>query len=690
MVATPVANLPRLGVALAGGLVAITGAVFVATTPDTHLTGLVVLGLALVARSIWWECGGDLLAAAGRWPRLLVLAACLVVVGMYTANTDMGGDYKHARGDGGYHPVLARGDGHMMYLMARSTALDGDWVFDNDLARFGDPWNQPRTKTGRKSIAHPLGPALVWTPLIWLAEGGAVIANVFGADIELHGYTLWHQRIVFLSSALFACGAVVLGLALARKLLGTSARAWSPSYAAVAVLLGTPVTYYATFMPSYAHALDAFTCGAFLAYWGFTVGRSDLRRWVILGALLGLATLVRVQELALGVVVAIEVVAAVVRTRRLWWLAGGAIALAVTVVVFSPQLLEWARVFGKVTELPQGAKYTRLEAPMIAEVLFAPRNGWFSTTPIAYAGAIGLLCLPKRVRLVGIGLLAAVAIQVYLNSTILDWWGGSAFGQRRLCNVTLPLVVGVAALLWRLGRAVRIPRWASHTLVVVVFGGFVALNLTRVGKYASGAPAPSELAKCCDGVPKPLRGIANAIYRQIGNPFEFPASAAFAIHHGVSLARWDETVGDYPLVPALDSLLDDRLWAQHGSWHLGNAGIQRYLVEGFGPSEMKGRRVRFTTAPRATALVPNLMPYGQHATLWLVGGSATHATVRWNGDVVADVDLTGTWRAAEFDLPEIGLHTNEIAIESASGGVGVGDLELRFLPRSDTSSQGIP
>src|SRR5262249_29707392 len=150
---------------------------------------------------------------------------------MYFANGDMGGDPDSPRGDGRYRPVLARGDGHMLYLMARSTALDLDWSFDNDLARFGDPWNEPRTKTGRKAIIHPVGTALVWTPLIWIAEAGAAIADVFGAAIQLHGYTLWHQRFVFLSSVLCACGAALLGRRLARQLFGP----WSSSYAAICV-----------------------------------------------------------------------------------------------------------------------------------------------------------------------------------------------------------------------------------------------------------------------------------------------------------------------------------------------------------------------------------------------------------------------------------------------------------------------
>src|SRR6185503_1504055 len=106
-------------------------------------------------------------APEGRRPRWLVLAACALVAVMYFTNQDMGGDPHTPRGDGVYRPVLARGDGHMMYLMARSTALDGDWRFNNDLGQFGDPWNQALGADGRKVIPHPIGPPLVWTPLIW-------------------------------------------------------------------------------------------------------------------------------------------------------------------------------------------------------------------------------------------------------------------------------------------------------------------------------------------------------------------------------------------------------------------------------------------------------------------------------------------------------------------------------------------
>jgi hypothetical protein len=424
-------------------------------------------------------------------------------------------------------------------------------------------------------------------------------------------------------------------------------------------------------MPSYAHAMDAFACAAFLGYWAETLGRRDPKRWIILGALLGVAMLIRVQELAMGIVVALEVgiECAKAPRRALGWLVGGALALGVAIIVFIPQLYEWHVVFGKMTELPQGAKYTRLEAPMIVELLFAPRNGWFSTTPIAYAACLGLVFAPKRHRVLGAGLIAAVVIQVYLNSTIQDWWGGAAFGQRRMTNVTLPLVVGLAVLLHYCSR-LRVPRWLKHGAAIAILGGLVTWNLIKVRKYRSGKAAPAELA------PAQPPDAVRWLYDRVGDPFEFPANAIYALRHGVSLRRWDETVGNYPLIPALDSLLSDKLWQQQGGWAIGSGG-ETYLVGGFGPVVRDGTAHRVTIAPDATVLVPNLMPYGQKLTLWLGPGTAHHATVKWNGDVVADVELTA-WTAVSFDLPDIALHTNELSISQV--GIAVGDLQVQFLP----------
>lgn len=617
----------------------------------------------------------------------IVALACLVIAGMYACNDDMGGDPKSPRGDGRYRPVLARGDGHMMFLMSRSMVYDRDWHFDNDLARFGDPWGQPRTATGRKGIPHPIGPPLVWAPVLAMAEGGARAGNVFGADIPEHGYALWHQRIVFFTSVLAGCGAVLIGLLVARRVLGGR---WAPSHAAVAVLLGTSVTYYSTVMPSYGHALDALACAGFLGYWALTVGREDPRRHVILGVLLGVAALIRVQELAIGVALAVELGTAAVtslvarRPRAAAAAVGrGLLTLAVALVCFIPQLVMWRVVFGTFNS-PQGEVYIRWGTPMIAELLWSARNGWLAVTPVAYLGVVGLCLVPRRHRVIGAGLLAAVIVQIYLNSIIMDWWAQASFGQRRLCSMTLPLVVGLAALLGSMGRlaarARRVPWPVWHGVAALVLGPMIAWNLWRVDALGGGKPAPTTHApSCCDRVPRPLRGLFADVYGVLGNPLQLPASAVFAWRHDTSLARWDQAVGDYPIILRGDLMMNGRWREQRGTWNLAGGGGAPYLLEGFGPTQHGERPFRRTTARRARALVPNLIPAAQRFTVWLEPGPATRVRLHHDGVLVADVALRAGWQPVIFERADPPTGSIELSIEADVPGVAVGVVEVGFV-----------
>lgn len=597
--------------------------------------------------------------------RLLLLLSCALVAVMFFANKDMGGDPVTPRGDGVYRPVLARGDGHMLYLMARSTALDLDWDFTNDLHRFGDPWHEPVTATGRKSIVHPIGPALVWTPMIWLGEATAAIANIFGADIPLHGYTLWHQRIVFASSVLFACCAVLLARRHVQQLLGTR---WASTYAAVCILLGTSLTYYATNMPSYSHAMDACACTAFLVYWARTLDRRDLRRWCAVGALLGVAALIRTQELGLCVVVAVELA----RKRDRATLVGAVVAMLVTIVVLVPQMIEWHLVFGSWTGLPQGARFTRPLAPMIGEVLFAPRNGWFSSTPIAYAGVLGLFVTPKRLRFVALAFVLVVAVQVYFSSIVVDWWASASFGQRRLCNVTGPLVFGLACLLHQVGRV--IPRRAAHPLFGLVALPVIAWNLDRVTALDHGKAAPAELVPtCCTRVWLPVRPVAQWIYDHLGNPFELPASAWFSLRHRVELSRWDRTVGNYPITPSMADLPDGAYGRLHGTWDLGSRTLDPYL-DGWSPPHGGARTI---VGSSARVLVPNLVVDAQHATLAVRATRPTLVVASWNDHVVFMSIVEGV-ADVELEIPAGDLHTNELEI--IGHGLAASALTIRVVP----------
>ncbi len=634
----------------------------------------------VVARARRWG------AALGRLPAAVLCLAALATAVMYCGNDNLDADPAAPRGDGRYRPVMARGDGHMHFLITRSIVFDRDFDFDNDLAEFGDPWNQPRTVTGRKNVMQQIGPSLIWAPMLAVTHGLAVVANLFGAGIQPHGYTMFHQRILFASSVVFSWLAVALGLLVARRLVGGR---WSPVWAAVAVLLGTTLTYYATFMPSYAHAMDAAACAGFLALWFVTLGELRFRRYLGLGILLGLAAMVRIQDVGFGVVLALELGVLVWHRLRsdeaggarasVAILGRGAVVLGIAIVMHVPQFYVWKQMYGAWFTTPQGPGQMRYSHPMILELLFSSRNGWLSTHPLAYLGVIGLGIgassgprLGPRVRLVCGAMLLAIAAQVWVNAVTYEWWSAASFGQRRMASSTLPLVVGIAVLLrWvHLRVGPRLSPRVQQGVAIAILGYFVAWNLVWVGRLTHGRAAGRDnVPSCCADVPPPLSWIARPVYRLVGNPFEFPASALFAARHGVDWKRWDVAVGSYALVPGVLGYQDGSYKLATGTWNQAGPGGAPYLLDGWGPPQRDAgpppRLFRWTTARRAELLLPLLMPEPHRVTMPIAAnvgpGEKLEVEVQCNGASVARASIGSSWTTITFDTDGT-IGSNEIAI----------------------------
>lgn len=78
-------------------------------------------------------------------------------------------------------------------------------------------------------------------------------------------------------------------------------------------------------------------------------------------------------------------------------------------------------------------------------------------------------------------------------------------------------------------------------------------------------------------------------------------------------------------------------------------------------------------------------PYGQRLTLWLAPGGSRRALVRWNGEPIADIELTGWTRSASTcqtspSTPTIESPRRPLSTRPGRG-VAVGDLEIEFLRR---------
>jgi hypothetical protein len=628
----------------------------------------------------------SLLRRDRRLPLGVFALAALALSIVYFANSyEHPRDLDRPRGDGVYRPILATADGHKLYLSVQSLVLDRDLDVTDEIRAFRYSGGVHTNEAGKPYFPQPIGPVLAWAP--WFATGHATskIANLFGADIPSHGYTAWHQYFTLYSSVWFAFGAALLGWLVARRWFGEGL---APLVAAMAGLFGTSLYYYAVYLPSYAHAMNAAASAGFLAYWALTFGSLRWRRFVWLGVLLGVCALVRVAGLGLGIVVAIELAARALRPvdgdpgGRAWWrfaallVARGTVSLAVMLVVFTPQLIAWYAQTGHAITSPNGPGYVHLGRPMVPEFLWSSLNGYFASHPLAYAGAVGLLLAPRGRRVAALALLAALAVQIYVNSCVYDWWGMGSFGARRMTGCTVISIIGMASLLAAAGGwARRLPRWSRRTIGLLVIGWFVTWNVVFAHSYRHFRIEKSRpRAACCQGMPKPLTTVARPIYDVVGNPFALPASAMFAWKHGVSLQQWDTSVGAYAARPRFRDLLDRPLEVERKAfeWNIPGVNFTPWIIGGLGArSKAGGGWVRWTDAEQAEIFVPLFLPRAHRFTLSLRPNLAdddppVRLVIAMNGETVLEQSVGADWHTLEIEVPaeHVNRGTNVLSIRA--------------------------
>jgi hypothetical protein len=371
---------------------------------------------------------------------VVTVAACLVLFFMY-------GTSPHSHSPGS--------DGHYMWLFARSVVYDHDIDFKNDYELCGDPQKWGVTPaTGRTNNPLYIGPALVWTPILWILHHidrlprdapTDVVEGCHGGPV---GQTLW--------------AGPVLG-ALTVWLLYRIARRWtsdgSAALTAGLLAMGTPLAAYAALKPSYSHIYDSFwTALTMLASLRAAERPQSIGRWGLVGAMLGITFLQRPVSIVYGVVPAALAIEAL-RTR---WrvLARSLIALGLPAFVTGllPQMMVNHYLFGVFLKgAPAGPYYMQYGHAHPWLLLFGVHGGFFLTAPVAWLavpGAVAGLRAPKTRTLV-VALLVASAATIWISSAAMDWDGSGTFGARRLTSLAGLLATPVAITLDRIRAWLR-------------------------------------------------------------------------------------------------------------------------------------------------------------------------------------------------------------------------------------------
>ena len=407
--------------------------------------------------------------------RLLLLAFLVGACGVLVAITVLS-----------YHRLpqgLIASDGKGYYAWLRTIAMDRDLDFRNDFELIYPPDPVPRgpvTSAGRLANKYSVGLAIVEIPGFVAGHITATLtgrpANGVSAPYQV-AVTVWLQLLLILGLAFLWAALVRLGAHPTVAMLGTAS-----------VLTATNLLHYAI-RPAMAHAAGlAILCVALYLAVRVRSSVPDVRAFVALGILLGLATIVRPTNLALA---PFFLVILGDRLRRTSIREGLAFALPFAAVV-GIQVLLMSLLWDRLTFQGYAGEGFTSGLAGIANTLLSARHGLFVYHPW-YLLALLLTLLAaasRRTRSVALGGLASFGMLAVANGTWWSWWFGDGFGNRAFIEIIPALLV--PAVLWVSGSSPR-TRWSIATggvaltiVNVVLWTGYVLRRFPPDGLHSVG------------------------------------------------------------------------------------------------------------------------------------------------------------------------------------------------------------
>lgn len=511
----------------------------------------------------------------------------------------------------------AASDGREYFVQVRSLVIDGDLDFGNENASFG--------VRGTANI-YAFGAPLLWAPFFLAARLWFGLLNLAGGTYPLDGFANPYQRAVGLASLVYGFAGLMLIHGILRNYFSRGLAAVTT----VAVCCGSFLIWYFVVESSMVHGVSLFATTLFLYLWQRTRDRRTLVQWSLLGAAAGMMSMVRWQNMLFAIVpVAIDLVGPWRSTTkdRFRMLARGGVFVASALLAFLPQLVFWRYVRGEWVSVPTGDHGVQWMSLHVGDVLFSSNHGLLSWTPLVYIALIGLPLFLRRDPRLGVVLLAGFGAQVYVNSSVDNWWGGSGFGARRFDNCALAFAVGLASLLDWLKRS---PLVAPMAIV----GTLVAGNtLFMLDVRSNALPAGEGIS---------FDRVLQSFYRRVGNPFSFPLSAYIAWKYDAGMSLYDRLRGRTYSNVTID---------------LGEGDDELFLGNGWSSRERApAHSFRWTAGQESTVIVPLRRAADYELELvcapFLYPGAPRQVVeVLVNGTSVAKVGLDKGMRAYRVRVP---------------------------------------
>ena len=344
------------------------------------------------------------------------------------------------------------GDGHGYYMYLRSLAFDGDFDFTNEYIRYHgiygtDLSNQATTSIGKHGNPFAIGMSILLSPFFI----PAILLDFFSgfAQFGLLGFSIYYQLFLSFGSIFY----VLLGAVFLFKALQSFFSSLSSWLSVIVVIFCSPLLHYVIYEPMMSHGLSFFACC--LLFWYSVVflkkEKIDSKTLIFLGLSIGLTVLVRWQNIIFVLFPAIIYLKKIqerkIITSKVF------ISPLVVLLILLPQFLMWKFLYGSFFLVPQGSGFIQFLQPKILSVLFSGYHGLFSWHPFLLVGVLGLILAFRKNKFLVTAMSIMLFVQVYLNASLLDWWGGSAFGARKMIGSLFIFAFGFAYLFDRVDKS---------------------------------------------------------------------------------------------------------------------------------------------------------------------------------------------------------------------------------------------
>ena len=378
-----------------------------------------------------------------------------------------------------------RGDGVGYYAFARSMLIEHrldftrDWLDANASFRLnrttaaGEILPDQYTSTGHLNNHFSVGPAILWSPFLAATHAGVLAWDRLGGHVAADGYSRPYRVAMAVSTAFYGFLGLLISFAVASKYV---AERWA-FLATIGIWFASSLPVYMYFNPSWSHAQSAFVVALFLWYWLRTRGARTWGQWVLLGALGGLmmdvyyvaavVLLLPLLESLAGYRASLRGEAAEPSSQLFFKDAVFAAALA---AAFLPTLIAKKIIYGSYFQMGYTESWFWY-SPAFFKVCFSSDHGLFSWTPILLFAAAGLFFLRKYDRSLALYLIAVFVAYLYAMGCYQNWSGISSYGSRFFVGLTPIFVLGLAALLdWMAralqGRRAAILAWGATVLLI--------------------------------------------------------------------------------------------------------------------------------------------------------------------------------------------------------------------------------